>query len=39
MVIAYLVFIKVSDYNPNKQRKANHTAQKHKDMDVDTMGL
>lgn len=39
MIIAYLVFIKVSNYNSHKQCKANHTAQEHKNVDVDAVGL
>lgn len=39
MITAYLVFIKVSYYNPHKKCEANHTAQEHENMDVDAMGL
>lgn len=35
----YLIFIKVGYDNSNKKSEPNHTAQEHKDVDVDAMNL
>lgn len=37
--LPYLIFIKVGYDNTNKKGEPNHTAQEHKDMDVDAMNL
>ena len=34
-----LVLIEVSDDDAHEQRESDHTAQEHKDMDVDAMDL
>lgn len=37
--LPYLIFIKVGYDNTNKKGEPNHTAQKHKDVDIDAMNL
>lgn len=37
--LPYLIFIKVGYDNTNKKGKPNHTAQEHKDVDIDAMNL